>query len=303
MVGQPNVLTALVLVGLFAAILLGLLSYHSPRRSYVDAGLGVLIVAASVALLLSSLGQPNAMTAVVLFLVFFALMSVLLIYQSRGWAHVAWWVGVLLFLLALPFLAAGRGDLAVFSFIAGPGLLMLVASLTPEVPARYARLGVTDAPPELTQEELSYERRRYTRLAGGLTVVAVLGVFLFGVPQAPVSEVQAVGPVVFDQQLADRGAQLFTDFGCVTCHSVNGQSGVGPTLQGAAHRTRRLTDGTVQAPTDEYILQSIRDPNAKVVQGFSSGVMLAGISPRLAEITQPDNLNALLNYIKSIAPA
>ena len=42
-------------------------------------------------------------------------------YQNRAWAHVVFWIGVLLFVLALPFLTFNRGDLALFCLIAGAG--------------------------------------------------------------------------------------------------------------------------------------------------------------------------------------
>ncbi len=303
MFGSPDFTAVLVLVGLFVAVLLALLSYHTPRRDYVNTGLGILILATSLALILGAFGTPSVATALVLLIVFVTIIALLLTYQSPAWAHAVWWIGVALFFLALPMLAVGRGDLAVFSLIAGPGLLMLVATMFPEVPARYSRIGVTDAPPEVTAEEIAIERRRYTRLAGGVTLAAIAGVWLFGgVPRAPVSEAQAIGPVTFDERLAQQGAQLFQEYGCVACHSVTGQAGVGPSIRGAAHRTRRLTDGTVQPPTDEYLRESIAQPNAKVVNGFASGVMLSAVSPRLPEITQPSNMDALINYIKSLAP-
>ncbi|MDQ3699827.1 MAG: cytochrome c [Chloroflexota bacterium] len=302
MFGSPDFTAVLVLVGLFAAVLLALLSYHTPRRDYVNIGLGILILATSLALLIGAFGTPSVATALVLVVVFFAIMAMLMTYQNRAWAHTVWWIGVTLFLLSLPLLAVGRGDLAVFALIAGPGLLMLVATLFPEVPARYSRIGVTDAPPQVTSEEIAVEPRRYTRLAGGITLAAIAGVWLFGgVPRAPV-EAQAIGPVTFDERLAQQGAVLFQEYGCVACHSVTGQAGLGPTLQGAAYRTRRLADGTVQAPTEEYLRQSIAQPNDSVVNGFASGVMLTAVGPRLPEITQPSNLDALINYIKSLTP-
>lgn len=300
MFGTPDFTTALVLIGLFVAVLLGLLSYHSPRRNYVSVGLGLLIVATALALLIGSFGQPSLAMAVVLLMVLLAVMAVLLTYQNRRWAHAVWWLGVLLFILALPLLGAGRAGLALFAVIAGPGLLMLVATLYPEVPAMYSRLGVTDAPDQLTPEELATERHRYTRLAGGITLAALAGVWLFGgIPQGPV--IEAGGPVEFDEALAQRGAQLFTQYGCTACHSVTGQSGVGPTLQNVYTHEVRLTDGTVVVADEAYLRESIAEPNAKIVNGYSSGTMLGTIQANLSEITQQNNLNALVEYIKSLA--
>jgi cytochrome c oxidase subunit 2 len=290
-----------VLVGLFAAVLLALLSYQRPGRGYVTAGWGLLVLATSVALLFGAFGQPGVGSGIVLLLVLAAVMALLLTYQNRVWAHAVFWIGVLLFLLAPVFLTFNRGDLALFGFIAGPGLLMLVAVFFPEVPASYSRLGVTDAPAELTAEELSTERRRYTRLATGITLASIAGVWLFGgVPKAPVGTVQAQ-PVTYDPALAARGQPLFTQFGCNACHSTTGAAGVGPTLQNVYNHPVRLNDGTVILADEAYVRESIQQPNARVVNGFTSGTMLSAIGPRLPEITQPENLNALVEYIKSLA--
>jgi cytochrome c2 len=299
--GSPDFSAVLVLLGLFGAVLLALLSYQRPGRGLVTLGWGLLVLATAVALLLGAFGRPGLGPAIVLLLVLVAVMALLLTYQSPAWAHVVFWIGVLLFPLALPFLTVNRGDLALFCLIAGPGLLMLVAVLFPEVPARYARLGVTDAPEALSDAELSTERQRYTRLATGITLVSIAGVWLFGgVPRAPVGTVQAQ-PVTFDAALAARGAPLFTEYGCNACHSVNGANGVGPTLQNAYNHPVRLNNGSVVLADEAYIRESITNPNAHVVNGFTSGTMLAAIQGRLPEISQPANLNALVEYIKSLA--
>jgi hypothetical protein len=299
--GSPDFTAVIVLLGLFTALLLALLAYQRPGRGYISLGWGLLILATSGALLVAAFSRPGVATSVVLLVVLCAVMALLLTYQSRAWAHALWWLGVVLFCLALPMLTVNRGDLALFCFIAGPGLLMLVATIYPDVPARYSRLGVTDAPPELTREELATEQRRYTRLATGITLASVFGVWLFGgVPRAPVTTIQAQ-PVTFDAQLAERGLTLFSEYGCQACHSVNGAAGVGPSLQNVYNHPVRLNDGTIILADEAYTRESIQQPDARVVNGFASGTMSSAISARLPEITQPANLNALVEYIKSLA--
>jgi cytochrome c2 len=206
--------------------------------------------------------------------------------------------GVALFMLALPFLGAGRGDLALLALIAGPGLLMLAAAVHPEVPARYSRLGAPGGD-AITAADLEAERNRYTRIAAGVTVASLAGVWLFGgVPQGPVSEASA--PVTVDPAKAQKGQQLFSEYGCVACHSVTGAAGVGPTLKGVFGHTVRLADGTSVTADEAYVHESIAQPNAKIVNGFSSGVMLGAIGARLPEITQQQNIDALVEYIKSV---
>jgi cytochrome c551/c552 len=299
--GSPDFTAVIVLLGLFGAVLLALLSYQRPGRGYITLGWGLLVLATSVALLLGAFGTPGLGPAVVLLIVLLSTMALLMTYQNRAWAHVVFWIGVLLFVLALPFLTANRGDLALFCLIAGPGLLMLVATLFPEVPASYSRLGVTDAPEALTSDELATERARYTRLATGITLASIVGVWLFGgVPRAPVGTVQAQ-PVTYDPVLAARGAVLFQEFGCQACHSVTGAPGLGPTMQNVYNHPVRLSDGSVILADEAFIRESILSPNAKVVNGYTANTMLTAVQAQLPVISQPENLNPLVEYIKSLA--
>ncbi len=86
MFGSPDFTAVLVLVGLFVAVLLALLSYHTPRRDYVNTGLGILILATSLALILGAFGTPSVATALVLLIVFVTIIALLLTYQSPAWA-------------------------------------------------------------------------------------------------------------------------------------------------------------------------------------------------------------------------
>lgn len=301
MFGTPDVATALVLMALLGALLLGLVSYHSAGGGYVNWGIGALILATSVALLSRAVTQPGASTGLVLLLVFLTVMMALLTFHSRRWGHAVWWIGVLLFLLTLPLLATGRGDLALFGLIAGPGLLMFVALVQPEIPAQYARLGATDAGPVITEQELTTEQHRYTRLAGAITVLSLAGIWLGGgVPRGPVTEASASGPVVVDEALAGQGRELFSKYGCVACHSITGQAGAGPSLKAIYNRKERMEDGTELVANEAYLRESIVQPDTKTVNGYAKGVMAGAISPNLPEIRQPSNLNALVEYVKSL---
>ena len=299
MFGSPDLATALVIIALAAFFMLALLSYHSPRRNYVNWGIGLLVVATVLALLTHALTQPGLSTALVLLLVSFGAMALMATYHSQRWAHAVWWIGVALFFLALPLLGAGRGDLALIGLIGGPGMLMLVAALRPEVPAFYSHIGSpSDAPPSAV--DLAEERHRYTRLAGVITVATLAAVWLFGgVPRGEV--IEASTPLTVDDVAAARGAELFSQYGCLACHSVTSAApGVGPGLLGIGNKRERLDNGSVVLASEEYIRESIVQPDAKTVSGFSKGVMAAAIAPNLNEIRQSNNLRALVEYIKSL---
>ncbi len=78
---------------------------------------------------------------------------------------------------------------------------------------------------------------------------------------------------------AQRGEELFTSPtigpasapGCVTCHSLEPDTViVGPSQFGLADRAATRVDGM---SAEQYIRQSITEPDAYVVEGFAAGVM------------------------------
>lgn len=58
--------------------------------------------------------------------------------------------------------------------------------------------------------------------------------------------------------------------GCVTCHSLDGSTLVGPSLKGIAGRAGKEVSGQ---SAEEYLKASIVNPNAHVVSGFAQGIM------------------------------
>lgn len=61
---------------------------------------------------------------------------------------------------------------------------------------------------------------------------------------------------------------LTASLGCTACHSIDGTVGIGPSWQGVAGSERTFEDGTATLADEAYILESIRDPSAKIVAGF-----------------------------------
>jgi mono/diheme cytochrome c family protein len=296
--GTPDLGTALVLIALSSFLLLALLSYHNPRRPYVRWGIGLLVLVTALSLLAHSFDRPGTDTALVLGMVVLAAMLAMTSFHSRGAAHGLFWVGVALVFLSLPLIGAGRGDLALLGLIGGSGLLMLVAALHPEVPAFYSHIGSADGGP--TEADFAIERNRYTRLAAILTVGSLAGVWLFGgVPRGEV--VEAATPLTVDQTAAERGAELFQQYGCIACHSVTSAApGTGPGLLGLGNKRERLDNGSTVLANEAYITESILNPDAKTVSGFSKGVMASAIAGNQSEIRQTANLRALVEYVKSL---
>lgn len=88
------------------------------------------------------------------------------------------------------------------------------------------------------------------------------------------------------------GKTLFTNKGCQACHSVDGSSGIGPSLQGLFGTEETLTDGSTVTVDENYIRESILNPGAKIVNGYDNVMSQLDVSD--AEIT------ALIEYIKSL---
>lgn len=77
------------------------------------------------------------------------------------------------------------------------------------------------------------------------------------------------------------GGELATSLGCRNCHSIDGSVGLGPSWKGLGGSTVTLNNGSTTTATNAYIEESIRSPDAKIVNGFLAGVMqsdYAGLS-------------------------
>ena len=96
---------------------------------------------------------------------------------------------------------------------------------------------------------------------------------------------------------AAKGESLYTSLGCGSCHSIDGSSGVGPTVKGLFGAEVQLTDGKTVTADDAYLLEAIEDPDAEIVEGYQPGIMTGVIKPhQIAEADARD----LIAYIKTL---
>lgn len=95
---------------------------------------------------------------------------------------------------------------------------------------------------------------------------------------------------------ADKGKTLFAGVGtCSSCHDVQqGMTIVGPTLKGIVGRAASRKPGM---SAQEYLHESIVNPNAFVVQGFAQGIMPSTFKNTLNE-TQINDIIAYLMTLK-----
>lgn len=114
-------------------------------------------------------------------------------------------------------------------------------------------------------------------------------------PNPPAS---TLGPVTATPALVARGATLYKTDGCAACHSLNGSAGVGTSFKGLSGSRVVLADGQTVTADDAYLEQSIASPDAKIVNGYRSGVMSAAVSS-YGLARRPDDLRALVAFIKA----
>ena len=96
------------------------------------------------------------------------------------------------------------------------------------------------------------------------------------------------GKTLFNQ------AAIREALGCVTCHSLEpGRVIVGPSLAGVATRAGERIAGKLAL---DYLRESITNPNAYVVEGFSNGVMYQKFKDVLTE----EEINNLVAYLLTL---
>lgn len=96
--------------------------------------------------------------------------------------------------------------------------------------------------------------------------------------------------------LAERGQRIFQIKACASCHSVDSDRLlVGPPLYQKFGKSNEMADGEIVQVDENYLRESIMNPNAKIVKGFNSGLMPA-FQGQLSDV----ELNALIEYIKTL---
>ncbi|QDT16849.1 cytochrome c oxidase subunit II [Alienimonas californiensis] len=91
------------------------------------------------------------------------------------------------------------------------------------------------------------------------------------------------------------GEAIYKDAGCSACHTVTGVNLNCPTWKDLWGETRQFTDGTSAVADDDYIRESILQPDAHVVKGYQN--VMPSYRGQLEEI----EIMALTAYIRSVS--
>lgn len=100
-------------------------------------------------------------------------------------------------------------------------------------------------------------------------------------------------PAKGDKTQADFGKRIYDARGCGSCHSLDGSAKTGPTFKGLYGKTESITGGTTVTVEDNYIRESILEPNAKVVAGYTPQM------PSFAGQLDDKQITALIDFIKA----
>ena len=95
--------------------------------------------------------------------------------------------------------------------------------------------------------------------------------------------------------LAELGELTFNQAGCSTCHSLDGSAKVGPTFKGLFGRQEKIFGQGSLTVDENYIRESILEPQAKLVEGFPPAM------PTFKGQLSDRRVLGLVEYIKTSA--
>jgi cytochrome c oxidase subunit 2 len=93
---------------------------------------------------------------------------------------------------------------------------------------------------------------------------------------------------------AEQGEKIYKEKGCNACHSVDGTVVVGPSFKGLVGHDVELEGGSTVTADENYIRQSILEPQSQVVKGFQP------VMPSFKGILTDDDISSLIAYMKTL---
>ena len=90
------------------------------------------------------------------------------------------------------------------------------------------------------------------------------------------------------------GAGLYKTRGCMQCHSIDGTPGIAPSFKGIYGEMQALADGKSVKVDEDYIHESIIEPQAKIVRGY------APVMPTFKGKLKDKEIAGIIEFIKSL---
>jgi len=94
---------------------------------------------------------------------------------------------------------------------------------------------------------------------------------------------------------SDRGKVLYQGKGCNACHSLNGTPGVGPSWLKIYKHEGEFADGSKYVADENYIHNSILQPNLQIVKGYAPNIM-----PSYAGQLVDGEIDDLIAFMKTL---
>ena len=91
------------------------------------------------------------------------------------------------------------------------------------------------------------------------------------------------------------GQLLVQQYGCTTCHSLDGSIKIGPSWKNLYESTVTLDNGSTILADDAYLISSILEPNLYIHQGYPPNVM-----PTFNEILDQTQVESIVAFIESL---
>jgi cytochrome c oxidase subunit 2 len=96
------------------------------------------------------------------------------------------------------------------------------------------------------------------------------------------------------EKLWEGGQKLYNQRGCKQCHSIDGVSGIGPSFKGIWGHKQPLKDGAEVLVEENYIRESLLNPQAKIVAGYEP------VMPTYQGRLKDKEITAIIEYLKTL---
>lgn len=104
------------------------------------------------------------------------------------------------------------------------------------------------------------------------------------------------GNTVADPETAMSSGETFAqDFGCIACHSTDGSKQIGPSWKNLYDTNVTLTDGSVVVADADYLMRSILQPDAEIVEGYTPRIM-----PSYDGVVPEEAIRDIVDFIKTL---
>ena len=142
--------------------------------------------------------------------------------------------------------------------------------------------------------QTSHQHKKGLRRLESLVILLLISTFVSGcigieqTVEAPTSLIpaDATGEQLYNMPI------LGTQVGCVTCHSLDDTTVLGPSLQGIGSSAQGRVPGM---SAEEYIRQSILEPDAFIIEGSTPNLM----PPHYVDALTEMQIDALVTYLMS----